>query len=389
MLKRKSNFFLRFLMVSAGLFLGLIMAEGILQIQYRLSWNSPIPFGMIGDNIDETFYIGFEPNYKGVSKTDIEYSTNSLGFRDDPIEMPCGHVIFLGDSTTFGLNIQHSETYPEKVEQELKKLGYDVQSVNTASPGQGTIAQLRILDALLNKSFLNPRCIVLGFFCNDFSNNLWYRAYLTERTKENRFENIDNLMEPVVKQKRNFKLRTLLYIKTLRRRLRGEYGKANAASEDENNTREYYSKKGAINEFGEFKFRPGREVEWDWLSRQEIMQNRSFLTTQKAMDIIVRLCEERSIPFILLYLPCDLENEMKRKDFPLNKMMLKEEIYKTENAVFIDAAKLYNDYLQREGLTHFTPDFYSSPGDLLHPGPLACTLISEAVVSVIVKRITK
>lgn len=305
------------------------------------------------------------------------------------LKRPKKHIVFLGDSTTFGLNIQHGETYPEKVEQELKKLGYDVQSVNTASPGQGTIAQLRILDTILNKSYLNPQCIVLGFFCNDFSNNMWYRAYLEERIQEKSSENKNDQIEPVVTQKRKFKLRTLLYLKSLKRRLRGEYRKANTVSEDETNTREYYAKAGAINDFDEFTFRPGREVEWDWLSRQEMLQNRSFMTTQKALQNIIELCEERHIPLIMLYLPWELEKEMKRTDYPLNKVMLAEEISGSEKGVFIDVAKIYNDYLEKERLTQFPPGFYSNPGDLSHPGPLACTLIGEVLVSVITEAVER
>jgi len=385
MLKKRSKFTLFFVMIGAGLFFGLILAEGFLQIQYRLSWTSPIPFGMMGDNFDETFYIGFKPNFKGVSKTDIEYRTNLLGFRDDPIETSGEHIIFLGDSTTFGLNIQHSETFPEKVEQKLKEQGYDFQSINTASPGQGTVSQLRILDAILNKSYLNPQCIVLGFFCNDFSNNMWYRAYLEERIQEKSSENKNDQIEPIVTQKRKFKLRTFLYLKTLKRRLRGEYGKSIPASEEVSNSREFYNNRGAINEWGEYKFRPGREVEWSWLSRQEMLQNRSYLTTIEALNSIIQLCEDRSIPFIMLYLPWELEKEMKQEGFPLNKVMLEEEISRAENAVFVDGVKIYSDYLDKEGLTQFSPGFYSSPGDLSHPGPLACTLISEALVSVIVK----
>ena len=99
------------------------------------------------------------------------YKTNSHGFRDDEINPKSAHIIFLGDSTTFGLNINHEDTYPEAYEAIARKNGLNLQSVNTATPGQGTLDQLNLLRNTINDNDFNIAGVVLGFYHNDFSDS--------------------------------------------------------------------------------------------------------------------------------------------------------------------------------------------------------------------------
>lgn len=371
-----------------ALLFAFLVVEGILQFKHRNSY-SVLPYGMRGDNIHETLYIGFRPNFVGTNKKHgIEYRTNQLGIRDDPIEPSTDQLIFLGDSTTFGLNIRHEDTYAERVEHRLKERGYAISSVNTASPGQGTISQLRVLDELWDKTYFRPKAIILGFFHNDFSNNLWHEHYL--RSRRNKTYDMDmNTSEkvPITTQKFPFKLYTPMRIKAYIEILRGDYA---PKSLPKRRPKEFYQQLGALNAQGEYTYRPGREVEWDWLSKNKLLNNRSYRVTLKALEEIIKLCKERGITFIFLYLPSG-EKEILSGKSPLYKSVLREELRKfnnvkyTNNVIYIDVLKVYRDYLAERKMTSLPSRFYSVPGDAAHPGPLANTLIANALEPVIVQ----
>lgn len=109
-----------------------------------------------------------EPNFTGVAPaTNVEYATNSYGYRDDPIDFDTNHIVFLGDSTTFGLHIPHDDSYPEVIEQTLNANNCAIQSVNTAVPGRGTVNSFHILESVYEQLELSPEVVVYGFFLND------------------------------------------------------------------------------------------------------------------------------------------------------------------------------------------------------------------------------
>ena len=71
--------------------------------------------------------------------------------RDDEVDPKAKHIVFLGDSTTFGLNINHEDTYPERYESICIEGGDKIQAVNYATPGQGTIDQLTVLKEIIKE----------------------------------------------------------------------------------------------------------------------------------------------------------------------------------------------------------------------------------------------
>jgi lysophospholipase L1-like esterase len=360
--------------------IGLAVVEVVLQVGLRRNWANPIPYGMRCTNLRETYYIGLAPDYTGVNQFGVEYVTNSMGFREEPVQQK-EHVFFLGDSTTFGINILHEQTFPELVEADLVQAGSDVQCLNFGTPGQGTIAELRVLDQLVRIEELQPRAVVLGFFENDFSNNMWFQDYL-ELRKDRPDANQPLALGPIVNFENRFrsmiKLRLRAFVYELRE---GQKVKSALRNPD------YRSDPGRAedrNEFNEFRFRPGREVEWSWLPAEELPANRSFQTTVAALAEIVRLCDERDLPLIVLYLP-NGDREILAEEDPVYKVPLELAALEVGVDAWVDGLAVYRTYLSENGLEELPEGFYSSPGDAAHPGPLASRILADALMPVLAK----
>ncbi|MCB9653972.1 MAG: hypothetical protein H6729_07595 [Deltaproteobacteria bacterium] len=104
-----------------------------------------------------------------------KFTTNAQGFRDTEDyarEKPKGvlRVIALGDSHTEGFEVRQDRTYPEIIEQSLKKHGLKAQVLNTGISGFSTAEEL----AFLENDGLKyaPDVVVVGFFANDFEDNV-------------------------------------------------------------------------------------------------------------------------------------------------------------------------------------------------------------------------
>jgi len=104
-----------------------------------------------------------------------KFVTNSQGFRsnvDYEISKPWGvfRVIALGDSTTEGFEVRQNYTYPEVLQRYLRKNGFNAEVFNTGVSGFGTAEELIYLE---NEGIkFNPDVVVLGFFGNDFDDNV-------------------------------------------------------------------------------------------------------------------------------------------------------------------------------------------------------------------------
>jgi len=104
-----------------------------------------------------------------------KFVTNSQGFRADEdfrLEKPPGvfRVIALGDSTTEGFEVSQNATYPAVLERYLRKNGIKAEVFNTGVSGFGTAEELIYLE---NEGIkYKPDAVVLGFFGNDFDDNL-------------------------------------------------------------------------------------------------------------------------------------------------------------------------------------------------------------------------
>jgi len=109
------------------------------------------------------------PGFEGVSSSGITYTVNEWGYRDDPIDWSKRHVIFFGDSTSFGLGIEHADTYSEVWE---RLAGHDWQAINTAVPGHGSITEYAELRDVLERG-VRPEWIVIGYHVTDIRHNKW------------------------------------------------------------------------------------------------------------------------------------------------------------------------------------------------------------------------
>ena len=104
-----------------------------------------------------------------------KFSTNSQGFRsyeDFHLEKPPGifRVISLGDSTTEGFEVRQNYTYAAVLERYLRKNGIKAEVFNTGISGFSTAEELIYLE---NEGIkYNPDAVVLGFFANDFDDNV-------------------------------------------------------------------------------------------------------------------------------------------------------------------------------------------------------------------------
>ena len=104
-----------------------------------------------------------------------EFTTNSQGFRnyrdfsyakDDGVI----RVIAIGDSHTQGFEVHQDYTYSATIEKYLRQRGFDVEVINTGVSGFSNAEALLLLENELVK--YDPDYIVLGFYGNDFKDNL-------------------------------------------------------------------------------------------------------------------------------------------------------------------------------------------------------------------------
>jgi lysophospholipase L1-like esterase len=104
-----------------------------------------------------------------------EFVTNSRGFRDThdySYEKPAGlvRILALGDSHTQGYEVRQDHTYSELLERWLRHRGINAEVLNTGISGLGTAEELAIFE---NEGFkYRPDIVVLGFFANDYEDNL-------------------------------------------------------------------------------------------------------------------------------------------------------------------------------------------------------------------------
>ncbi|HLC40923.1 MAG TPA: SGNH/GDSL hydrolase family protein [Methylomirabilota bacterium] len=79
-------------------------------------------------------------------------------------------VLLLGDSFTYGVGVDDDQTFASVLQANLDGAGLRVRVVNAGNPGKGTDYAVRFLE-VYGRVF-RPDLTVLGFFANDFSDNL-------------------------------------------------------------------------------------------------------------------------------------------------------------------------------------------------------------------------
>ena len=138
------------LVITAALIIALVLFETYLVIN-KPTVLSPLPDGIRrSERGSETVWQ--KANFSGTSPlTGIHYETNELGFRSESIGPEKDIFLALGDSTTYGLNLEAQNSYPNLLENELNSRmgpGESLKVVNAAFPGQGTIMQYFLLRKL-------------------------------------------------------------------------------------------------------------------------------------------------------------------------------------------------------------------------------------------------
>jgi hypothetical protein len=130
---------------------------------------------------DNNTIFSLKKNYMGIQSSPefrISLKTNSHGLRDvehyykKPDEVY--RIIVVGDSFTFGDGVELNETFPKVLESELlihnpsKIVKYEV--INAGMYGWSTIQEYAFLVTRGLK--YNPDMVILGFYENDFSDNI-------------------------------------------------------------------------------------------------------------------------------------------------------------------------------------------------------------------------
>ena len=101
-----------------------------------------------------------------------EFSTNSLGLRGEDLgEKTSPRVVAFGDSYTWGWGVGPGEEWIHVVGTELARDGGPrVETVNAGVNGYGTENALELLRSIGPE--LEPDLVLLGFFANDYTDNL-------------------------------------------------------------------------------------------------------------------------------------------------------------------------------------------------------------------------
>ena len=104
-----------------------------------------------------------------------KFETNSRGFRNTrefTYAKPTStlRVLSLGDSNTQGHEVRQEATFSAVIERALARPGRPAEAINTGVSGFGTAEELVLLENEAVK--YRPDVVVLGFFANDFDDNL-------------------------------------------------------------------------------------------------------------------------------------------------------------------------------------------------------------------------
>jgi hypothetical protein len=345
----------------------LVIAEVGLRLLYISGYGSPLPPGIRDLTGHRLNYVQLRPNFSGTAQG-IEYRTNELGYRNDPVIVGAKHVVFLGDSTTFGLGLQQAETFPAKVEQLLnERAEKGWQALNTATPGQGTLDELNTLRRVLNTKGVAPRLIVLGFFINDFSDNQTYLDFTKRQTESPLFRFKFYL----------YQFRIVLLSKEALKEIWYWWDRSSVYKDKEpiGVATEHTAPAGAakpdialLDEAGQYRLLPGKEIEWNWIPAHELPGNRIYKITTDALAEISLLARAQGIPMLLLYLPYD-DRELSTGFEPEYKVALRRTIAQLETIEFVDPIPQFRQRTQSANASFVG-----------HPGPEAAAAIADVIV---------
>jgi lysophospholipase L1-like esterase len=171
-MRRVLNILANLILVTAGLFLGLLAVEQI--IPYY--WKSRMPYGGWEGRFehDPTLCWRNRPDFYMVGKPAdslfgrVESTHNSKGLRDEeyPYQKPEGtyRILVLGDSYTYGGSVQQYEAFPEILESLFKRHG-SFEVINAGVIGYGITQETLYYETEGYK--YEPDLVMLVFFHND------------------------------------------------------------------------------------------------------------------------------------------------------------------------------------------------------------------------------
>jgi len=125
-----------------------------------------------------------------------KFTTNSKGFRNSaefPYAKPQGtlRILSLGDSHTQGYEVRQDYTYSAATERYLRGRGVSAEAINAGVSGYSTAEALAYLEG--EGHLFQPDVVVLGFYANDFEDNLKAGLFALDsqnELKEQKYEHI-------------------------------------------------------------------------------------------------------------------------------------------------------------------------------------------------------
>ena len=254
-----------------------------------------------------------------------EFVTNSQGFRSSEnfsYQKPEGvyRVLVLGDSHTQGYEVRQEHTFSAVLERYLRKNGINAQVINTGVSGFSTAEALILLE---NEGFkYEPDAVVLGFFANDFEDNLKAGIYELDAAGELgvvrqeyipgvRIQNVIYSLPAVRWLGENSYFYSMLFNTTW------EFFKARLARQANQ-----YAAEFAVPQKSEY-------------SRYEIDLAYALL------DRIHYLCKQRNIPFMLLDIPSVDSGDHVSSSFPADFMPLSTNF----STRFIHSSEIFADFI--------------------------------------------
>jgi hypothetical protein len=124
------------------------------------------------------------------------WNVDKLGFRPDiksneEITAETYKILMIGDSFTYGGEVEHLDTYPTKLEEILLGSDQNINVINAGVPGYGPDQELIYLQELIPK--LQPNLIIWNIYENDITDSNYYCL----------FNRNNNELEPITTWKNN------------------------------------------------------------------------------------------------------------------------------------------------------------------------------------------
>ena len=181
--KRVRRLFLRLLLSLAATLVALGVAEIVLRVvgypQFLEPHSDPPRFAFINaDSAIGPVYLNmpgritfrYDGNPRGYfdEQNEVHHDVNPSGFRGPafrPKAPGTGHLIFLGDSFTFGEGVHNNDTYPQVAARLLRKDEQRVEVFNLGVGGYNTSQEAQVLK--LFGLDLQPDVVVVGYTLND------------------------------------------------------------------------------------------------------------------------------------------------------------------------------------------------------------------------------